>query len=79
MRCLPETRRNRRGSRPCTAYVRVAGALHHAGQMGANAFRFGGRLKGHKLRPGLYRMTVVARDGAGAVSRARTARFRIVR
>ncbi len=41
--------------------------------------RFSGRLAGRRLAAGSYRLRVVAVDGAGNTSKAKTARFRIVR
>jgi hypothetical protein len=41
--------------------------------------RFSGRVAGRRLAPGSYRLRVVAVDGAGNTSAARTARFKIVR
>jgi Glycine rich protein len=77
-KCVPLTRRNRRARR-CTRYRRLRGSFTHAGKAGLNSFRFTGRLRGKKLRPGRYRLTMVATDSAGNRSRAKRARFRIVR
>jgi DNA-binding beta-propeller fold protein YncE len=56
-------------------YRRVRGAFTHRGSLGTNSFRFSGRIRGRRLRPGRYRL--VARI-PGATARKRTG-FRIVR
>jgi hypothetical protein len=66
------TRRNR-GARRCTRYVRMRGSYSRAGSAGLNRFRFSGRLRGRKLKPGRYRLV-----GNAAGDRA-AARFTIVR
>jgi hypothetical protein len=63
--------------RRCTRYVRV-GAFSHGDNAGPNRFRFTGRVKRRALRPGSYRLKAVAKNGAGATSRAATTTFRIV-
>jgi hypothetical protein len=59
----------------CTRYVK-AGSFTHADTAGPNRFRFSGRVGGRKLKPGAYRLRVVARNSAGA-GKAATRRFRI--
>jgi hypothetical protein len=59
-------------------YVRLRGGFTHAGKVGANRFKFTGRLGGRKLKPGRYRLVQVAVDGAGNKSATRRVRFRIV-
>jgi DNA-binding beta-propeller fold protein YncE len=56
-------------------YRRVRGAFTHRGSSGANSFRFSGRVRGRRLRPGRYRL-VATIPGAAAPSRTG---FRIVR
>jgi hypothetical protein len=56
-------------------YRRVPGAFTHRGSSGTNSFRFSGRIRGRRLRPGRYRL--VARI-PGATALRRTG-FRIVR
>jgi hypothetical protein len=47
---------------------------------GANRVRFAGRLsRKARLAPGAYRLTAVATDSAGTRSKARTARFKVVK
>jgi hypothetical protein len=57
----------------------VKGALKTAGKPGANTLRFKGRIGGHTLRPGRYRLTITARAMAGAGTAKATTAFRIVR
>ena len=47
-------------------------------QAGQNTFRFSGRLRGRKLRPGRHRLVATPRNGAGKGETVRVA-FRIVR
>jgi N-acetylneuraminic acid mutarotase len=75
-RCARPTRANRRKAR-CTRWVTV-GRFTHADAAGPNTLRFSGRVNGHKLSPGRYRLSVTARVGGGTPSTARTIGFRIV-
>ena len=77
-RCRPQTRRNR-SRRSCRRYVTLRGSFRRAGKAGANRFRFTGRLRRRKLRPGSYRLRARAVDTAGNRSRIARKRFRIVR
>jgi hypothetical protein len=65
-RCVKPTRRNL-SRRRCTRHVPVKPALTFRNQAaGARRIRFEGRLSRRKsLRPGVYRMTLRARDLAG--------------
>jgi hypothetical protein len=49
------------------------------GVPGANRVRFSGRLGGHKLAPGSYRLIARAVDAAGNRSKAVSAAFRVAR
>jgi hypothetical protein len=60
-------------------YVTLRGRFKHAGHMGTNHFKFTGRLRGSKLRPGRYRLVMVAVDGAANESPVERLKFRIVR
>jgi hypothetical protein len=71
-RCVKARASDRRAKR-CTRYVRVAGGFSRRGRAGRNRFRFSGRVKGHALAPGRYRLT-----GKVPANRKR-ARFRVVR
>jgi hypothetical protein len=75
-RCVKPTTRNRSHGR-CTRSV-VAGSFKHADVGGANRFRFTGRLRGKRLRPGRYVMRAVPRNAAGVGTTA-TRAFRIKR
>lgn len=75
-RCARPTRHNRRHRR-CIRYVSV-GHFQHQDVVGVNRFRFTGRVGGHTLRPGRYRLVAVARDAAGP-SRPVFHSFRVVR
>jgi hypothetical protein len=77
-RCVAPRRSNRR-RRKCTRFVAVPGSFARDGVIGANRFRFTGRLRGRKLRPGSYRLRATARDVAENVSRPASRSFRIVR
>jgi hypothetical protein len=76
-RCVAPTRKNRRARR-CTRYVRLKGGFSRTSKAGLNSFRFTGRLRGKKLRPGRYRLVMVAVDAAKNKSTPRRAKFRIV-
>jgi hypothetical protein len=55
-RCVKPTNKNRH-HRHCTRLVPVPGTLTVNGQPGSNSFTFDGRIGGHKLTPGQYRLT----------------------
>jgi hypothetical protein len=77
-KCVRPTRRNK-ARRRCTRYVALRGSFSRAAGAGPNRFRFTGRLRGKKLRPGRYRLVLVAKDAVGNRSNAKRASFRIVR
>src|SRR5262249_42282112 len=54
-KCVSPTASNRK-ARACTRAVAVAGSFTRAGKSGTNSFRFTGRLAGHRLDPGRYRL-----------------------
>jgi len=58
--------------------VRLKGSFSRASTAGLNSFRFTGRLRGKKLRPGRYRLVMVATDAAKNKSKPRRAKFRVV-
>lgn len=58
-------------------YRRLKGSLSKAGGGGANSFRFNGKLKGKRLRPGRYRLTATAVDPSNERSAAERARFAV--
>ncbi|HEX8103070.1 MAG TPA: hypothetical protein VF533_10675 [Solirubrobacteraceae bacterium] len=65
-------KRTRRGK-----FVWVGRSFDHAGTQGANEVRFAGRLLNRRLKPGVYRLSARARDGAGNAGAVRRVRFRI--
>jgi len=78
-RCVTGRRAGRRGRR-CARLVRVRPTRTLAVRAGQNRIRFTGRLTRRvRLRPGRYRLTLVARDAAGNRSRPTRITFRIVR
>lgn len=77
-RCAPppQHRLPKRG-RACTRYVPVGGFIHHDAS-GANRFHFTGRVGGHRLRPGNYRLSA-APQANGTTGKTVSAQFRILR
>ncbi|MEA2353394.1 MAG: extracellular elastinolytic metalloproteinase, partial [Thermoleophilaceae bacterium] len=75
-RCRRPTKANRTHPR-CTRSKPV-GSLTQSGKAGANERHFSGRVGGRALRPGFYRATVVATDGAGNLSARVRTRFRVI-
>jgi acid phosphatase type 7 len=71
----------RRTTKPRKGGVRYkpVGTFAQAGIQGHNARRFRGRVGNRRLRAGVFRATVRARDGAGNRSRRAQVKFRIVR
>jgi Tol biopolymer transport system component len=76
-KCVAPTRKNRKAKR-CTRYRRLKGSFTYSGKPGLNRFRFTGRLRGKKLRPGRYRLVNTVTDAAGNKSKPRRVKFRIV-
>jgi hypothetical protein len=76
-RCVAPTNKNRKAKR-CSRYRRLKGSFSRLSQVGLNSFRFTGRLGGKKLRPGRYRLVMVATDAAKNRSNPKRASFRIV-
>jgi hypothetical protein len=76
-RCVRRTEANRT-RRPCTRFVTVRGSFTRTRPAGADRFTFTGRLAGHALTPGRYRLvaTPVAAGHSGAAAHAS---FRIVK
>jgi len=75
-RCVGVTKANRKKA-SCDRFL-ARGTLSTAGKAGANAFAFRGRIHGHALKPGRYRVLVSAVAG-GTTSRTASVRFTIVR
>jgi hypothetical protein len=77
-RCRAKTTKN--AGKPRCTIVNARGTLTRPARAGTNTIKFFGRLSAAKrLKPGSYLLTATAVDAAGNRSRARTARFRIVR
>jgi uncharacterized repeat protein (TIGR01451 family) len=76
-RCVRPTRSNRR-RRHCTRYV-SAGSLTLQAAAGKRKLRFAGRLSRRRaLRPGRYRLSVVAVDSVGNRSAPRQVNFKLL-
>jgi streptogramin lyase len=75
-KCRRRTRKNRKRRR-CALTLR--GSFKHTGKAGANRFKFSGRLRRRKLRPGRYRLVARAVDRAGNKTKPARAAFRIVK
>jgi streptogramin lyase len=78
-RCLKPTRA-RRHRRRCTRYLTVRPSLVYTTKAGLRKVRFQGRLsRTRRLKPGPYRLTVVAKDAAGNKSTPKRKNFRLLR
>lgn len=75
-KCKKRTRANRKRKK-CD--LRLKGSFKHSGGAGQNSFRFRGRLRGRKLKPGRYYLVATATDAAGNRSTLKRVAFRIVR
>ena len=71
--CVKATKRNRKARR-CTRYLALKGTLSDAGEAGANALAWNGRLGRKALARGSYRLTATPAGGD-----PRRASFRVVR
>ncbi|NLT06987.1 MAG: hypothetical protein GXY03_11850, partial [Solirubrobacterales bacterium] len=89
-RCTRLARTKRRGGKrragkargrpaPCVRYRTLRGRLRADGAAGANRLRFNGRLRRRPLRPGRYRLTLVATDAAGNRGKPARAAFLVPR
>jgi hypothetical protein len=74
--CETQTSENRM-RRACTLWIR-RGALELSARRGANAITFTGKVAGHALTPGSYRILLVATDPARNTSLPVTMTFRVV-
>jgi len=75
-RCVRQTLLNRR-RRSCARYARV-GRFAQSARAGANTKRFSGKIARKKLKPGRYRVTLVATDAAKNTSTPRSIFIRVV-
>lgn len=71
-RCV-KPRRGRHG-KSCKLYTKV-GTL--TAPLGATSKKFNGKLRGHTLKTGSYRATIVLTDAAGNVSKPKSVAFRV--
>jgi limonene-1,2-epoxide hydrolase len=76
-RCVKPTPKSRRAPR-CTRLRGLHGSFTRSGAAGANHFRFSGRLAGHKLKLGRYKLVATPRTG-GKPGPAASAAFRIIK
>jgi len=78
---LPRPQRGkptRHPGRPCIRAVSL-GSFTHVDVAGANHFRFSGRLHGHALARGAYRLVAVPKNAGGRTGTARSIAFKIIR
>jgi len=66
--CVAPTKSSHAERQRCMRFVRV-GRLTHDDDAGTNVIVFDGRINGHVLAPGRYRVALVARDTDGLVSK----------
>ena len=76
-RCVAQTKANRT-KKACTRYT-LAGRFAQAAVSGANVKPFSGRIGSKRLKPGRYRLTLLATDAAGNVSKPRVLALRVVK
>lgn len=62
-RCVASSPSNRQ-ARKCTRFVAIRGAFTRSGKLGANRFRFTGRIGGRHLSPGAYRLVGIPSVGS---------------
>lgn len=77
-KCVAKPRRKKRGAKSCSR-TQTLGAFTRSDRPGINAFRFRGRVAGHKLARGSYQLRAVARNAGGKSSKPVSARFTIKR
>jgi hypothetical protein len=75
-KCVAAHKRRRKGVPRCTL-LEAVGSFSHKDRAGTNSFRFTGRVDGHRLKRGSYRLVAVATSPAGA-SKPKKAKFKIV-
>lgn len=75
--CVKPTTATRKAP-ACTRLAAVPGGFTVSGFVGANSFRFTGRLTGHKLTPGTYELEATP-SANGLVGRRTSASFQIVK
>ncbi len=75
--CLTPPKHPHGSSHHCTRYA-SAGSVTHNDIAGTNTIRFSGRLDGHALPPGTYRLLLAARNTAGQSSQQLSTTFKII-
>jgi hypothetical protein len=75
-KCRKQTAANR-ARKACKRYVKLPGRIVKDGKAGLNRTTLPARIGGRKLKAGRYRLTAVARDGAGQVSVPKRTTFRV--
>jgi uncharacterized repeat protein (TIGR01451 family) len=73
--CVKRPKHLRKHARRCTRYLTV-GSFTHTDTAGSNQFHFTGRVHGHRLARGTYRLKAVARSG-NRQGNTLTTRFRV--
>jgi hypothetical protein len=68
--------RRRAGKHRRARFVKLPGGFSRVGRAGRNGFRFTGRLRKHRLKPGRY-LLLATPTGVGRAGRTRSAGFRI--
>lgn len=76
-KCAKPTRKNRKRKR-CTRYV-LKGSFTVNGKAGKNDLKFSGKVGKRTLKPGTYRLTLVATDPKGLKSKQARLAFRVLR
>jgi uncharacterized repeat protein (TIGR01451 family) len=73
--CVKPPKKPPKGAKKCTRFVPI-GSFKHTDVAGKNKFRWNGKLKGKKVKPGSYRLQAVARNASGK-SAAKQVGFKI--
>jgi hypothetical protein len=78
-RCVKAPKRHKRGSRAksCTRYTSL-GSFSHSDAIGANRFRFSGRVSGRALKPGSYQLVSAPTNASGVTGATHINDFKIV-
>jgi hypothetical protein len=76
-KCGKAPKHAKKGGQPCSFY-KTLGSFTHADAVGTNALRFTGRVGGHTLKAGSYRLSASAHS-AGGTSKTQTVVFKIGR
>ena len=77
-KCKKPTRANRK-KKKCVRYVKLKGSFAWLSNPGDNRFRFTGRLRSRKLKPGSYRLAGTPTNQDGKKGKTVRTKFKIVR